>query len=93
VSVLKPTGNTGTTNMIFKIPNDLHRRIESVKKRCKSSGFTIDFATGAARGVSKMLTVAEKELDEIESHENKSKTKTVEKKQTAGSSSASAGRS
>lgn len=93
MSVLRPAGNKGTMSMTFKIPNDLHHRIETVKKRCKSAGFTIDFATGAARGLSKMLNVAEKELNELGEHEDRSKSRPAEKKQPTSASSASAGKS
>jgi len=83
VSVLKPAGNAGTMSITFKIQKDLHSRIESLKKRCKAAGFKVDIATAAVRGISKMVGAAERELEEIETRNGKSKSRTAEKKETA----------
>lgn len=69
MGVLKEIKSSETVNITVKIPADLNDRINQVKETSKDLGFTVDIQKAAIKGISRVITSAEKELRELASKE------------------------
>ena len=63
-SVLKPV-HDDKVNMTIKLSTNLMDKIKVVKKKAKDHGFDVDVNLAAERSISKLITTAEKELDQL----------------------------
>ena len=63
---ITPLKSEKTQQLSIKIPEELGERINSLKSRLKSQGYTIDVGRGAVNGIRRLLRTAEKEIGEVE---------------------------